>query len=56
MKPLREIADKNGLALVEDAAQAHGTTYEGNRVGVIADAACWSMYAGKNIRLVKAVS
>ncbi len=49
MKPLREIADKNGLALVEDAAQAHGTTYEGKSVGAIADAACWSMYAAKNI-------
>jgi perosamine synthetase len=49
MKPLREIANKNGLALVEDAAQAHGTTYEGKSVGAIADAACWSMYAAKNI-------
>ena len=29
MKPLREIAQKHGLALIEDAAQAHGTTYAG---------------------------
>ena len=49
MKPLREIADKHDLALVEDAAQAHGTTYEGKPAGAIADAACWSMYASKNI-------
>ena len=49
MKPLREIADKHGLALVEDAAQAHGTTYEGKPAGAFADAACWSMYASKNI-------
>ncbi len=49
MKPLREIADKNGLSLVEDAAQAHGTTYEKKPAGAFADAACWSMYASKNI-------
>jgi perosamine synthetase len=49
MKPLREIADKHGLGLVEDAAQAHGTTYEGKPAGSFADAACWSLYASKNI-------
>jgi len=49
MKPLREIADKNELALVEDAAQAHGLTYDGKSAGAYADAACWSMYASKNI-------
>jgi perosamine synthetase len=49
MKPLREIATKHSLALVEDAAQAHGTTYEGKPAGTFADAACWSLYASKNI-------
>ena len=49
MKPLREIADKHGIALIEDAAQAHGLTYEGKPAGSFADAACWSMYASKNI-------
>ncbi len=49
MKPLREIADKHGLGLVEDAAQAHGTTCMGKPAGAFADAACWSMYASKNI-------
>jgi perosamine synthetase len=49
MKPLRQIADKHSLGLVEDAAQAHGTTYEGKPAGAFADAACWSMYASKNI-------
>jgi dTDP-4-amino-4,6-dideoxygalactose transaminase len=49
MKPLRQIADKHSLGLVEDAAQAHGTSYEGKPVGAFADAACWSMYASKNI-------
>jgi perosamine synthetase len=49
MKPFREIATKYSLALVEDAAQAHGTTYEGKPAGAFADAACWSLYASKNI-------
>jgi dTDP-4-amino-4,6-dideoxygalactose transaminase len=49
MKPLREIAVKHGLALVEDAAQAHGATYAGKPAGSFADAACWSLYASKNI-------
>jgi dTDP-4-amino-4,6-dideoxygalactose transaminase len=49
MKPLREIAEKHGLALLEDAAQAHGTTYQGKPAGSFADAACWSLYASKNM-------
>jgi dTDP-4-amino-4,6-dideoxygalactose transaminase len=49
MKSMREIAAKHGLALVEDAAQAHGATYAGKPAGNFADAACWSLYASKNI-------
>jgi len=49
IKPIREIAAKHGLALVEDAAQAHGATYYGKPAGVFADAACWSLYASKNM-------
>ena len=49
MKPLREIAEKHGLALLEDAAQAHGATYNGKPAGSYADAACWSLYASKNM-------
>lgn len=49
IKPIREIVAKHGLALVEDAAQAHGATYEGKPAGVFADAACWSLYASKNM-------
>jgi dTDP-4-amino-4,6-dideoxygalactose transaminase len=49
MKPIKEIASKHGLAVIEDAAQAHGTTYEGKPAGAFADAACWSLYASKNM-------
>ncbi len=49
MKPMREIAEKHDLALVEDAAQSHGTTYAGKPAGTFADVACWSLYASKNI-------
>ncbi|MEM2987556.1 MAG: aminotransferase class I/II-fold pyridoxal phosphate-dependent enzyme, partial [Candidatus Bathyarchaeia archaeon] len=45
LKPIREIADKCGLKIIEDAAQAHGATYNGKPVGAYADVACWSFYA-----------
>lgn len=49
MQPIREIADKHGLTIIEDAAQAHGATYKGKPPGTFADAACWSFYASKNM-------
>ncbi|MDW3218205.1 MAG: DegT/DnrJ/EryC1/StrS family aminotransferase [Acidimicrobiales bacterium] len=39
----------DGLAVVEDAAQAHLATWEGRSVGAVADAACFSFYPGKNL-------
>jgi dTDP-4-amino-4,6-dideoxygalactose transaminase len=49
MGPLRTLADRHGLALLDDAAQAHGARYRGRRVGGLADATAWSFYPGKNL-------
>jgi perosamine synthetase len=49
IRPLREIADRHGLKIVEDAAQAHGARYDDKPPGALADAACWSFYGSKNM-------
>ena len=49
MDPILEIAAKHNLAVIEDAAQAHGATYKGRRIGTIGQAACFSFYPGKNL-------
>jgi perosamine synthetase len=49
MKPIREVADKYGLKIIEDAAQAHGATYLGKPIGAFADVSCWSFYGSKNM-------
>ena len=49
VKPIRKIAAEHDLAIVEDAAQAHGATYSGKPAGIFADASCWSLYASKNM-------
>ena len=43
------IARQHGLAVVEDAAQAHLATWQGRIVGSLGDAACFSFYPGKNL-------
>jgi len=49
MKALREIAEDRKLALIEDAAQAHGAEFEGRKAGSLGDAAIFSFYATKNM-------
>lgn len=49
MEPILEIAHRHGLTVIEDAAQAHGAEYKGQRVGSIGDFGCFSFYPGKNL-------
>ena len=49
LKPLRDIANRHGLILIEDAAQAVAAEYEGKRCGGIGDLACFSFYPSKNL-------
>jgi dTDP-4-amino-4,6-dideoxygalactose transaminase len=46
---VKVIADKYSLPLVEDAAQAHGSTYKDKKIGSLGDLACFSFYPGKNL-------
>lgn len=49
MDPILEIAKKHDLYVLEDAAQAHGAHYKGQRAGSMGDAAMFSFYPGKNL-------
>lgn len=49
LDPILALARAHGLALVEDAAQAHGARYRGRRIGAHGDVVCWSFYPGKNL-------
>jgi dTDP-4-amino-4,6-dideoxygalactose transaminase len=49
MDPIMEIANRHGLKVIEDAAQAHRSEYKGRRVGSIGDIGCFSFYPGKNL-------
>lgn len=45
--PILAIAKKNKLYVIEDCAQAHGSTYKGKKVGSFGDTGCFSFYAAK---------
>jgi dTDP-4-amino-4,6-dideoxygalactose transaminase len=49
MDSILEIADKHGLKVIEDAAQAHGAEYKGRRTGSMGHVAIFSFYPGKNL-------
>ncbi len=49
MEPIVELAEEYGLAVVEDASQAHGATYDGKPVGSFGDVGCFSLYPTKNL-------
>jgi perosamine synthetase len=47
MDPIHEMAQARDIAIVEDAAQAHGAEYRGRRCGGLSDMSCFSFYANK---------
>lgn len=49
MDALTEIAGAHGIALIEDAAEAHGAEYKGRRVGGIGKCGVFSFYGNKVI-------
>jgi perosamine synthetase len=49
MEALLALAQQRGIAVIEDAAQAHGAMYRGRKVGTIAHAGCFSFWEDKII-------
>lgn len=49
MEAIQEIADRHGLFVFEDAAQAHGVSRNGKKAGNFANGAAFSFYPGKNL-------
>jgi perosamine synthetase len=47
LDPIRSVARSHRVAVVEDAAEAHGARYRGSRVGALGDAGCFSFYSNK---------
>ena len=49
MDAVNEFASRHGLFVLEDAAQAHGATFNGRRAGSLGSAAAFSFYPSKNL-------
>lgn len=49
MEPIMGIAEKNGLKVIEDCAQAHGATFKGKKAGTFGDFGAFSFYPTKNL-------
>ena len=49
MDLLLQESKRHGLLVIEDAAQAHGATYKGKKIGSHGDMVAWSFYPGKNL-------
>lgn len=49
MDPLLALCRERGIAVIEDACQAHGALYKGSPVGSLGDAGCFSFYPTKNL-------
>jgi perosamine synthetase len=49
MDPVLEIAERNNLIVIEDAAEVHGAEYKGRKCGSLGQISAWSFYANKII-------
>jgi dTDP-4-amino-4,6-dideoxygalactose transaminase len=49
LQPILDFARIHGLRVIEDASQAHGAAYQGQRVGSFGDIGCFSLYYSKNL-------
>lgn len=49
IESIQSICEQNDIAIVEDACQAHGSTYDGQTVGSFGDIGCFSFYPTKNL-------
>lgn len=49
MTAFRDLADRRGLALVQDCAQAHGASFHDRELASYGDVCCYSFYPGKNL-------
>jgi len=49
MDEIMQIAEKNGLRVIEDACQAHGAKWDTKKAGSFGDAGCFSFYPTKNM-------
>ena len=49
MDPILKFARQHGLFVIEDAAQAHGAEYKGQKAGSMGEIGCFSFYPGKNL-------
>lgn len=49
MDPIMELAERRGLTVIEDAAQAIGSEYKGRRAGSIGQYGCFSFFPSKNL-------
>jgi dTDP-4-amino-4,6-dideoxygalactose transaminase len=49
MDPIRDLARRYGLKVIEDCAQAFGAAYRGRKVGTLGDCGCFSFFPSKNL-------
>jgi dTDP-4-amino-4,6-dideoxygalactose transaminase len=49
MEEINKIAKKHNIKVIEDAAQAHGSSYKGQRIGSLGDVSCFSFYPTKSL-------